>query len=825
MSKREPTHVVALFVSTFFLLSTGCKGEEERGDGEDAGTDAPMGSLLLPVTEDCDGLSIAEDHAPPFALVGVALPDGVDRPWLHVVPENRATAIYAPLYEANEGDGWFFATPPYPSLQGGPVQVQVTNGVVTCPAIEFHIDSIPSAPGTTREVLTRLRASAYGGLEKHGLTQEAIAASVLRTGEAIEVRVADPELAPLLVIAFLLDHPANEYSAAKMLDSSSAEDLEFADALLAHYLATDSAGVENPSALGDWRVAAALPLFDSCFEEVVDEESLSIVMNECGHPRCNQVGSKLGAVANHLSVLSTAGSPDLAAAAVTGFTATTTALLLYSAYMCATRPDHVEKVEVVPDPLQIEEDYDGPKSMEVKVLAKGGAPFVITESIAQAALTLVAIFVKPPENPKFEEYAEGIAYEFLSAVMVPTLKFIGLGVGSTIGPEEFSVRFDELEYLEVIPRFNHVIARQMPDAVGIEALKVEYDACVVAPVPEKFASNLKSYVVETPVKPITPDLGPVLQSVSPGTVHTIEYEVEHAVDPSLQWEAPFPLSETSTDAASGTVEIQLPADESVYPIRVYAKSTSTTGLRALPNRPERFDYALLVIGDLEAGPDGRCVEPGEELPLWADAREIPNETYEIVWQSPYVDEEGVFTAPTAEATHLVDVLVRYSNGSEFTDQVAIRVGDCRCWYEVDVRGADSFYRSGTFGVTVRTSYLNPEMTEVLKTIDIDFPDGDSADAAIVYERAAGATADDGYFPGGAYVLLADSDLTGGSDTPVHIWKTPSGHYMAEWIGVVTNSLTALPSVARVTIHGVGEDEDAGIKCLEEDFYMPPASDL
>lgn len=810
----------------FVALFSGClarDGNVETDPG--GGTETPPDSHVLPNTPTCVSATADVGQGHPLSIVRFETSDIVEEPWVRVVAEN---AGHYTLTNASPVDGTLFeiVVPVHPSgISGGRVSLQLTNGVDVCPAVEFDVLPMEPAPGAAQQLFDRAGEFHSSVLADLGLSESDAHAAVVSGAETIEIRTEEADHVIPILMAWLWNHPENPTSAVRAMEMATPDGLELVDAIVAHHKLVEDAPEPVPT-------ASASALVNGLFQ-VDDEQSLHDAL-EWGRGNCNRErNEELRKIFGSASLLSAAMYDPILVGVGVGFTTTGLTLGTYAAAVCATRPDKLTGVSASPSPFQFNEDRDGPQPFEdITVTAVSGPAFFIPKAVFQFAFAGLGAAQWAELGKLASSAPHGLVQEFVTSVLSKGLEIAGAASGLEVGPYEWNVKFRDLRWFDIIAQQNKVSVSQCAPFPCLEAQHIgPYESVKIAPKLELFPGSAVFTEVPSPVNAIKVELGRTERLADPGTTAAIDYSVTYADDPVLAWESDVTLmgldGDGKTHSEAGSVRLTLPISESAYPISVRAKSDANTGLRAIPGRPERADFTIFVLGDIIAGPDGRCVYPGQPLPLWVEVREVEGETYEILWGSPYVTEspnvegEAEFKAPDVEDTYPVDVVARYSSGVEVRDTINVRVGDCRCWYDIDLRGPDTFQRSGEFGMTVRTSFLNLEMTDLLKTIELNFPETGPADAAILYERTAGETPLDGWFPGGMFVTVGGNRLAGGSDSLVHLWTTPTGHYMAEWVGVVTNPMTELRSVGRITVHGVGEHEDAGVKCLKEDFYQAP----
>ena len=192
----------------------------------------PCGGFA-PLEIACPGLSLDRASAAPLEEVGLGiLPEEFTEPVLAVVTEENNEIGVMTFVELSEDGSATLFTPFYPgtSLGGGDVKVQVTDGLVSCPLVDFSIEEIRSAPGEVSRVVDALQEVIRVQAAEFGLTlQDLTAGPTELPRQAI----------PLAAAQRLLDHPDNPDSLRAMGEGTApffeeASDNALLDAVVAH---------------------------------------------------------------------------------------------------------------------------------------------------------------------------------------------------------------------------------------------------------------------------------------------------------------------------------------------------------------------------------------------------------------------------------------------------------------------------------------------------------------------------------------------------------------------------------------------------------------
>lgn len=192
------------------------------------------------------------------------------------------------------------------------------------------------------------------------------------------------------------------------------------------------------------------------------------------------------------------------------------------------------------------------------------------------------------------------------------------------------------------------------------------------------------------VKPIEVEVFPGELTIEPGTSTQIRATVHNANDTGVVWEVhpagAHRVTVRTDPGGKSVLMIDTSYDEADFPITITAISTSSTGLRAMPDAPRREGHALLRgrsdKKEIVITPGDCCIEPGEQQAFQAAVRNI--EDQRVIWTASAgsIDGSGLFTAPNEATT--VTVTATSAVDPDLHKSMTVRVGDCGCWAEWEI---------------------------------------------------------------------------------------------------------------------------------------------
>lgn len=190
------------------------------------------------------------------------------------------------------------------------------------------------------------------------------------------------------------------------------------------------------------------------------------------------------------------------------------------------------------------------------------------------------------------------------------------------------------------------------------------------------------------VLPIDVKVSPSDLTIEPGASTHFEATVLNANDKGVIWEVhptgAHQISVKTEPGGKSVLSIATSRDEADFPVTITAISTSSTGLRALPDAPRREGHALLrsTRKSIEITPPECCVEPEKQQVFQAIVHNL--EDQRVTWKASAgsIDNNGLFTAPDQAA--IVTITAMSVAEPALQKSAMVRVGDCDCWAEWEI---------------------------------------------------------------------------------------------------------------------------------------------
>lgn len=214
---------------------------------------------------------------------------------------------------------------------------------------------------------------------------------------------------------------------------------------------------------------------------------------------------------------------------------------------------------------------------------------------------------------------------------------------------------------------------------------------LVEPIQEKFGGKTMIKKSGIKVAPIQVTIDPTSSRGDPGEVAVFTATVEDAMNKDVKWtispQGGHQFSVTDDGNGVSTITIQTSKNPDDFPATVRVESTSTTGLRGLPDAPPRFAEALLggTHVNVEITPEYSCVQPNERLSFGATSFGSDNDTFTWSSSGGRISQDGVFTAPNKAGSYTVKATSNIDPQSFATAEVT--VGSCTCWNELLIKDA------------------------------------------------------------------------------------------------------------------------------------------
>jgi hypothetical protein len=317
----------------------------------------------------CSGLAPAAADGLPGDLVSLgALPVGLEGPVFARVmwPDGEEVAL---AFVDPDESSWSVPLHPSGSMEGGAVQVRISDEEAACPPFPFSIDALPPAPGEYAAIVDLMQDLIEAQATLMGLT----------VTDLVEAELADLPLyvAPLAISQGLVDHPDNPNSMRAALAGTAPEmeglDIDFFDALLALTGIRDDmqaalektregiASLEGQAAASAPTGAPILNALDCfVFGPIVrfDAESL----DRCMDLGRDKIPGPAGTQARQLlaNYFMAAAVVPVLKPLMTAASGLLLAMGTYDDILASNLPTEFVSIEVFPDRAVWEEDRDGP---------------------------------------------------------------------------------------------------------------------------------------------------------------------------------------------------------------------------------------------------------------------------------------------------------------------------------------------------------------------------------------------------------------------------------------------------------------------------------
>jgi len=637
--------------------------------------------------------------------------------------------------EGQEDGSSTLFTPFYPgaTLDGGAVKVQVTDGRVTCPPLDFSIEAIPPAPGEFSRVVDAIQEIISKNAQEVGLTPE----DLLKEGADLP-----PYAIPQALAQALLDDPEDPNSirslgngTAPLLEGNG--DAEFLDAMASHLRLlqlfesdSNSASTSTGAPAGDLATspqvshgAAQLGL-DNCDESA---EKLHYCMGVAKAAQKGPAGpierKVLEDINKTVSVVGTLAGFGTQVFIVRRLVSMASSALGISLAFDAARwsqeglanllPSSLVHLELRLNPSVMEEDrVDGFEDSLLTAANKGwklDARRIVSEVFQQAGVD--SLLESAPGTILREIGESSISPEWLSLPKETSTKeleekIIDLvvekgnryapgafkGPVMEIAPRSFGPVFlDGYNWKETEVKGNAVrfIGSDVyePAEVGTADIivRVRTDGGRFGGVPPISAAK------PIEVKPIILDVTPDRVVAKPGEQVNFTVTVENSFFPE-KVEVTAERGNAKTTYAGGarhTVAYTVPAKEKL-PDVLTARHTAKTGARRLSAEPRVDQAEIRGQASIIILPDRNCVEPSETTGIFHSVEGIADQR--VTWEtetipsgaSAGVVSGGSFFAPGTPAYVLVTATSVADPAAK--GEAIVKVGGCDCWWTVSIAG-------------------------------------------------------------------------------------------------------------------------------------------
>ena len=681
----------------------------------------------------CPGLSQEQPSAGPLGRVGLGmLPEEFQEPIVALVTEpDDEIGIFTFVELLEDGSASLF-TPFHPgvSIDGGPVQVLITDGVVACPPLDFTIEAMPPAPGESGRLVDMLQELIGINAADVGLTPQDLLAP--------DAELPDHAI-PLAVAQILLDDPENPDSLRAFSESTApflegASDNTFLDALLARtglvqVLAGDAAGRPTlPLAAPQGAIptcndsAAALdfcmglakaaeqrlnpPEKGPALKKLKEDVALTITVLKL-FPATRKLVAIPGKIADEVKklfpMIDTAIMVrkwmDEGAAALLPSSLTDLEFNLFPSVMGEDEPDGEWGLSAL---IATSKGWklDAKRILEyafTQLNAKG----ILQEQVQKGVGKLGELAGKLPKGLN----KKALEKKLTDLIVKNVLK---------IAPDAFKgVTLFEIEPMSFGPVDIDDEAWSTSDILGAALAKLDHNKfegirvgtakIIVRPRTDggKFGGAASFSVARTvEVKKMVVKLTPDEVVLKPGDETVFTVTVENSFFPD-QIEAEAAGQTSINLGAGGTHTIDYTAPEiGKLPDTLVVHHTACTGARRFDNSARSDSSLIRAKPVVIVLPEKSCVDPGESTNMIALVQGV--EDQRVIWEPPErvfgsgqpgtISDSGRFTEPDSPgliqitATSVVDETAK---GGE-----VVKVGGCDCWWSVSIEGRTIFGIAG-----------------------------------------------------------------------------------------------------------------------------------
>lgn len=685
---RRTASAAASLILVLFLFPAGCS--------DDAGGPEPSNPLAGFVPDGTGFLPNERVALPGLTIAGDATAAERLRYRIEArVPGAEETVTLPVVFDAG-GEAWFPA--PFHSedaLEGGALELRLTDGESWSPAVAVSVQPLPEAPGRFAEIVARLRnllemELAALGLEEADLSGDSYAA------------LPDP-LVPLAGALGMLDDEANPYrlaaiAAGEVTEGPNGEvfDLEELDRVLAHLDLDDVLAAAEVTLSGllaegaEKAVLAPFPL-EGGIPEISTPADLDLAMrwardsSAFGDPNSTE-SVFLGQFGQGLSVLGLlpgAGGVTFAAGLATWSYTT------IRQYFANVWPSEFEWMSFdYTKPVFLEDEEVHGTWDNVTVQARSGT-WAVDGALFDTFFMGLDLTL------------QGLDTGELIGAMAPPL---GPGMGQAnaklnqriqdsggtmiVGPNRWQVTLWGIDYVQAMSttgrhEVDQSTQNYWPRAVGQDELliRTQNDKFGGAFVDERKPVETKAIqVVTTPAE---------IRVEQAGQPVVISADIRNAIDTKLEWDPGAGEWADGGYQTNGPAvrTLDTPTDESLYPFSVRVTSLSTGGLRA-SGEPERFDTTFVRNDEtayVVVDPPGVCVEPNEQQQFTAEV--VGREDQSVTWSSDIgsITQGGLFTAPSTPYT-VATITATTVEEEQKSGSVFAVVSSCVCSWFANVSG-------------------------------------------------------------------------------------------------------------------------------------------
>lgn len=647
-------------------------------------------------------------------LVGI---EGGDEAALPVDEDEIGPYFYAPLH-------------PITPNQGGPVLIQVTDGIQRSPELPLDLEALPEAPGAYARVVTALRAQIDQRAAWAGTDFETLA--------AMPYDDVDLALLPLRAAVGYLDGEGPGDLQNLVTDAAgymTTDERELLDRIFGHAPLDEliqaevdtfaSGGLPPPppppppgaarSTLDCFDVGPSITNAEQLSHAMIASAKADLAINPDSAPgrTLGALGAVLaggGVLPGYGKVFSTIG------VGVASWTAT--ADFIRSVY-----PSSLVHLAFDIDRTEFNEDETQPATWSNVQVIAASTGWRATRSIADVVISSIGAYVS---------LSQKLAIERLEVLRDAAIAGSNMAYGEYLdgqdGGIEFCAKTWDVDITGQPWSTGGVSDRKFdvdPATQQVRPLEVGSDVLTVATQSSQFGGREVQDDRTLLTKFIVVDVSPAAIVVEqPGEVVNINAEIRNANDETLYWGAEagsWQDGQGVTTPGSATRPLSTPTDEDFYPFNVRIESMSRDGLRegGLPARFGLVNVRLEQAG-IRIDPQHDCIQPGETRQFTAVVTGL--EDYEVHWEVVSgwgsIDQNGLYQS-LGEGTSNAEISAEIVDRPELIDRAWIDVQGCACSLTVVISG-DANWSAGSADVI----YMLNDFEDLVYQWLFEIPQGD-----------------------------------------------------------------------------------------------------
>lgn len=721
----RPPHLLLVVVFSLFLIT--CGSDSTTTPDEDT---APPSRVLT--------ISLDASSGDPASRITInGIPNDVNWAYALVTVSGTAQMVGGRTVAQNDsgvalidrtasGDELVVPLHPLTPMQGGTVQIEVTNGTnITSNQVTLNINSLTQAPGAFDAMITKLENLVDGWIAQQGTTAEALRAVAGDQMSALEL--------PAYLLHAIVSHPDNPNSLRAFADGDipmeggDPVDRDLLDALAAS--SGLSAFLDEKNAFVDTLTAPDTPVqflaggahrssaqFD-CIEGPTFDigpgncRKLAEVMSYQAEIRLEKMGAVEKLQDDAIDAITTALSYARGAQIAWGILNTLWVADNIEEGSTGVYPSSFvsDQTDFTADPDVVPEDFTAPgkwSDFRVTAVSEGWRfDTVLKDAIDRAKGLENSGWDDEALQDFFDKAQEKTYADYVDKVQSHNKNVVYDGLKTELELDDIG----KLEYCQQTwpgidctgPPFSEGSSPDLmvnsenltyePTEVGATTLEVKTSGIFGLIPPTAETKPIETKRIELFIDPFR-----AAADINESVGFTVR--VENAEDETVEWytEGTVPADFVPSGDQATVVTPSTPWSS---PILLKARSLSNTGLREnMTNTDPREDTAPITHGEATVlvGPLGVCLKPGETQPY--DATVLSSEDQSVTW-STEPPGTGSFQGDVYEAPNTkvgpVTIIATSVADPEAQGFAQVTVGGCECWWTAIITGDRVFFWTGT----------------------------------------------------------------------------------------------------------------------------------